>query len=124
MAVVAFESATETSVQEGQRTSDSSAAARCPTLGGAESSAPLPITSATTRTARGSRTRTHSGTRRERSATGAPGLFRPGRFQERIEVVLRGRAHKHGGDLASRVDEERGGRSRHPVTLGNGAAGV
>src|SRR5271156_278736 len=124
MAVVAFDSATETSVQDGQRTSASSAAARCPAVGGAESSAPLPITSATMRTATGRSTRTQSGSRVERSATWHAGLFRPGRLQERVEVVLCGRAHEHGGDLAGGTDEERGGRSSHPVPLGDGAAGV
>src|SRR5271154_4077377 len=124
MAVVAFESATDTSVHDGQRTSASSAAARCPAVGAAESSAPLPITSATTRTATGRATRAQSGRRMERSATGCAGLLRPRRFQEGVEIGLRGRADEHGGDLAGGVDEERGGRSRHAVPLRDVAAGV
>src|ERR1700722_712786 len=124
MAVVAFESATDTSVHDGQRTSGSSAAARCPAVGGAESKAPLPITSATTRTATGRATRTQSGRPFERSATGCAGLFRPRRLQEGVEIRLRGRAHEHGGDLAGGIDDERGGRAGDPVPLGDGAAGV
>src|ERR1700677_804840 len=124
MAVVAFESATDTSVHDGQRTSASSAAARCPAVGGAESSAPLPITSATTRTATGRATRSQSGRRCERSGTGCATLFRPRRLQEGVEIGLCGRAHEHGGDLAGGIDEERGGRARNPVPFRDGTTGV
>src|SRR5580698_3609169 len=89
MAVVAFDSATERSVQDGQRTPASSAAARCPAVGGEDSSAPLPITSATTSTTTGRATRAQSGTRVERSAIRGAGLVRADRIQERVEVLLR-----------------------------------
>ena len=58
--------------------------------------APLPITSATTRTTTGRPTRAQSGIRARRSATGHRGLVRPGRLQERVEVLLRRRAHQDG----------------------------
>ena len=78
MAVVAFDSATERSVHDGQRTPASRAAARWPAVGGDESRAPLPITSATTRTTTGRATRAQSGRRAVRSATGHAGLVASG----------------------------------------------
>ena len=73
MAVVAFDSATERSVHDGQRTPASIAAARCPAVGGEELNAPLPITSATTRTTTGRATRAQSGSGSERAQPlGAP----------------------------------------------------
>ncbi len=68
MAVDAFDCATEMSVHDGQRTVASIAAARADAEGGPESKTPLPTTSATASTARGSVTRAHSGSRAGRSA--------------------------------------------------------
>src|SRR5580704_12559956 len=104
MAVVALDSATERSVHEGQRTPASMADARSPAVWGDEFNAPLPITSATARTTRGTATRAHKGTRAPRSPTRGTRLLRPGRLQEGVEVLLGGRPLEHRGHPAGGID--------------------
>ena len=123
MAVVAFDWATETSVHDGQRTPASMAAARWAAVWRAVSKSPLPTTSATARTTSGSATRAHSGTAGALSH-GTGGLVRLGGGQERVEVLLRGRAHQRRRDAAGRVDDEGRGRCRHPVALSDRPARV
>src|SRR6516164_11805674 len=62
IAVVALESATDTSVHEGQRTSASMAAARCAAVCGDDAKTPAPITRATASTSSGRATWAHNGT--------------------------------------------------------------
>src|SRR5580704_12968593 len=103
MAVVEFDWATERSVQAGHRTFASMTAARCATVWGEESKAPLPIKSATPRTITGRRTRAHRGTpvillRVVRSGMGRRCLV-AGRLEVRVEILLGGRPLEHRGDV-------------------------
>src|SRR6202050_4228431 len=124
MAVVASESATETSVHEGQRTPASIAAARCDVVGVVPWRAPLPMTRATPRTARGRATFTQSGRRLARSATRRPRCAQTRRVQGRVEVLLGGRSDEHGGDAARRVYDKGRRRRGDPVVVGDDAARI
>src|ERR1700761_3846364 len=124
MAVVAFDSATDRSVQDGQRTPASRAAARWLPEGGDEGRAPPPITSATIRIATGRATRNQRGNRGDRSATGRSTLLGPHRPHDTVELLLVRRPLEDLRDPARGIDDEGGRGAGDPVVLGDGATRV